>query len=127
MIILPLYPMINTFSGEKTKYPIFFNPNPYICVLSAITIGCDVFVGDVKRLGVVLVWASIEMLKREDNNNGKVCTKLASFIIEKGDMKKEVLDVYVKAFLCKPANEVIQDNSNISYHYLHTSPTILPR
>eukprot|EP00957_Ditylum_brightwellii_P029393 2221991-Ditylum_brightwellii.AAC.1 len=41
-------------------------------------------------------------------------------------MKKEVLDMYVKAFLCEPANKVMQENNSISYHDLYTNPTILP-
>eukprot|EP00957_Ditylum_brightwellii_P210760 15365359-Ditylum_brightwellii.AAC.1 len=46
------------------------------------------------------------------------------FICAEGKIEKEVLSMFMKAFLCKPANEVSMPNN--TYLYLYAKPTELP-
>eukprot|EP00957_Ditylum_brightwellii_P197384 15038395-Ditylum_brightwellii.AAC.1 len=99
----------------KAKCPLFSHPTPYICALSAVAIGCDDYCGGIKNLGV----------KEEDKDKGNITSKLVSFLYKRGKLEMEVLDTYVKALLCKPANDTT--NTNNTYSYLYSCPAQLPQ
>eukprot|EP00957_Ditylum_brightwellii_P081799 6223063-Ditylum_brightwellii.AAC.2 len=65
---------------KKAVFPIFANSSPLIYITCAVALGCDVFPGGVKNLGVMTVGEKIVEPEQEENDIRIICKQLIDFV-----------------------------------------------
>ena len=90
--------------------------------LAAVAIGYDVNIGSFKSIGPATIY---NKMKEFSDKKMAVYGSLLNFVTTKSNTDKNVVETYIHAFLCEPANDVSQTTEEM--HYIFAKPTTLPK